>query len=54
MTRTTPAQLSFTSGEIAPLLHRRSDYLRFQTGLAQCRGFLPLRQGGFTRAPGTI
>lgn len=54
MTRTSPAQLSFSSGEIDPLLHRRSDYLRFQTGLAKCRGFLPLPQGGFTRMPGTI
>jgi hypothetical protein len=54
MTRTTPAQRSFSSGEIAPLLHRRSDYQRFQTGLARCRGFVPLRQGGFTRAPGTL
>lgn len=54
MTRTSPAQRSFSSGEIDPLLHRRSDYLRFQSGLAKCRGFLPLPQGGITRAPGTI
>lgn len=54
MTRTSPGQLSFSSGEIDPLLHRRSDYLRFQTGLSKCRGFLPLPQGGFTRLPGTI
>lgn len=54
MTRTSPAQRSFASGEIDPLLHRRSDYLRFQSGLAKCRGFLPLPQGGITRAPGTI
>lgn len=54
MTRTSPAQYAFSSGEISPLLHRRPDYQRFQTGLAACRGFLPLRQGGFTRAPGTI
>lgn len=54
MTRTSPPQLSFSSGEIDPLLHRRSDYLRFQTGLAKCRGFLPLPQGGVTRLPGTI
>ena len=52
--RTSPAQLAFSSGELDPLLHRRSDYQRFQTGLARCRGFLPLPQGGFTRAPGTI
>nr|WP_245398822.1 hypothetical protein [Oceaniglobus trochenteri] len=32
----------------------RYDYQRFQTGLAVCRGFIPLRQGGFTRAPGTL
>lgn len=54
MTRTRPPQLAFSSGEISPLLHSRPDYQRYQTGLAACVGFLPLRQGGFTRAPGTI
>lgn len=54
MTRTSPPQVAFSSGEIDPLLHRRPDYQRFQTGLAKCRGFLPLPQGGFTRAPGTL
>lgn len=54
MTRTSPPQVAFSSGELDPLLHRRFDYQRFQTGLAACRGFLPLAQGGFTRAPGTI
>jgi hypothetical protein len=54
MTRTSPPQVAFSSGEIDPLLHRRFDYQRFQTGLATCRGFLPLAQGGFTRAPGTL
>lgn len=53
-TRTSPPQVAFASGEIDPLLHRRFDYQRFQTGLAACRGFLPLAQGGITRAPGTI
>ncbi|MEM9579055.1 MAG: hypothetical protein AAF891_00090 [Pseudomonadota bacterium] len=52
--RTTPSQAAFSSGEIDELLYERSDYQRFQTGLAVCRGFVPLRQGGFTRAPGTI
>lgn len=51
--RTSPPQLSFSSGEISPLLHRRADYQRFQTGLRSCNGFLPLRQGGVTRIPGT-
>lgn len=54
MTTVTRAQLSFAAGEISPLLHRRPDYQRAQTGLALCNGFLPLRQGGFTRAPGTV
>lgn len=54
MTRTSPPQVAFSSGEIDPLLHRRFDYQRFQTGMAACRGFLPLPQGGFTRAPGTL
>lgn len=54
MTRTSPPQVAFSSGEIDPLLHRRFDYQKFQTGLAKCRGYLPLAQGGFTRAPGTI
>jgi hypothetical protein len=54
MTRTSPPQVSFASGEIDPLLHRRFDYQRFQSGLAICRGYLPLAQGGFTRAPGTL
>lgn len=54
MTLSRPFQNAFSSGEIDPLLHARADYQRHQTGLAACRGFLPLRQGGFTRAPGTI
>lgn len=54
MTRLSRDQLSFSSGELSPLLRARKDYQRFQTGLAACVGFLPLRQGGVTRAPGTI
>jgi hypothetical protein len=54
MTRSSPPQVAFSSGEIDPLLHRRFDYQRFQTGLAKCQGFLPMAQGGFTRAPGTF
>jgi hypothetical protein len=54
MSRSRPPQFAFSSGEISPLLHSRPDYQRYQTGLAACVGYLPLRQGGFTRAPGTI
>jgi hypothetical protein len=53
LTRSSPGQLSFSSGEISPLLAARWDYQRYQSGLAACVGFIPLRQGGFTRAPGT-
>jgi hypothetical protein len=51
--RTSPIQTAFNSGEISPLLHGRADYQRFQTGLRTCNGFLPIRQGGVTRMPGT-
>lgn len=54
MTDSRPFQNAFSSGEIDPLLHARTDFQRYQTGLAKCQGYLPLRQGGFTRAPGTI
>lgn len=54
MTMASVAQLAYSSGEISPLLRDRIDYQRHQTGLSACRGFIPLRQGGFTRAPGTI
>ena len=54
MTRTSPPQVAFSSGELDPLLHNRFDYARYQTGLAQCRGFIPLPQGGITRQPGTL
>lgn len=54
MTRTSPAQRAFSSGEVSPALWFRSDYQRFQTGLRACRGFLPMLEGGVTRAPGTV
>lgn len=54
MSRSNPVQRSFSAGEVSPLLYGRPDYQRTQTGLRQCRGFLPLRQGAVTRAPGTI
>lgn len=53
MTRTSPPQVAFSSGELTPLLHRRFDYQRYQTGARTSRGFLPMAEGGLTRAPGT-
>lgn len=54
MSRSVPEQIAFVSGEVTPLLAARKDYQRHQTGVRTCRGFLPLPQGGATRAPGTI
>lgn len=54
MTSTRPVQVTYSSGEIDPLLHQRNDFQRWQTGMAIARGFIPLRQGGIARAPGTI
>ncbi len=54
MTRTSPIQLSMSSGEVSPLLYGRTDYQRHQTGLRAGNGWLPLREGGLTRAPGTL
>lgn len=54
MTHANLVQRTYSSGEISPTLHFRPDYQRFQTGLRACRGFLPMVEGGFTRAPGTL
>lgn len=51
--RSVPGQFSFSSGEISPLLWGRPDYQRHQSGARVMRGWIPLRQGGATRAPGT-
>jgi hypothetical protein len=54
MTTITPVQAAFSAGEVSPLLYQRHDYQRTRTGMRACNGFIPLRQGAFTRAPGTI
>lgn len=54
MTVSRPRHNAFSSGEISPLLHGRTDFQKYQTGARTMRGFLPLREGGATRAPGTI
>lgn len=53
MTRAAPPQLSFSSGEISPILRARPDLQRYQTALRRCRGFMPLPEGAVTRMPGT-
>lgn len=51
--RVSPFQPSFASGEISPLLYGRPDFVRYQSGLRRCRGFVPLTEGVATRLPGT-
>lgn len=53
MTRLSPQQAAFSSGEISQLLYGRPDYVRYRSGLRRCRGFLPLPEGVATRLPGT-
>lgn len=47
-------QVSFTSGEVAPSLHARTDLARYQTGLKTCRNFLIHAHGGVSNRPGTV
>lgn len=42
------------SGEISPQLYGRPDYQRYQTGMEIVTGFIPLRYGSLTRAPGSL
>jgi len=49
----TVLQNNFISGEISPLMEGRVDSARYQTGLSLCENFLPIRQGGLKRRPGT-
>lgn len=45
-------QPSFTSGELAPELHARTDLARYMTGLRRCRNFIVNAHGGVTNRPG--
>jgi len=49
----TTLQNNFTSGEISPMMEGAVGTQRYQTGLSTCENFLPLRQGGLRRRPGT-
>ncbi len=45
-------QMSFSAGEISPLLHARVDLSRYHTGLAELVNMIVLPQGGVTRRGG--
>lgn len=52
MPKSSPAQLSFTGGEVSPLLHGRVDLERYRESLDTCQNAVPTLQGGLMRRPG--
>lgn len=50
----TDAQKSFARGVLSELLHAAAQLELFRVGLAECRGWIGLPQGGMTRRPGTL
>lgn len=52
MPRFSTIQNSFTSGELSPAMHGRSDHAKYQSGLEECTNFHIIPQGGITRRPG--
>lgn len=46
-------QNNFGSGEVSPLIEGQVTAPRYQAGLRACQNFLPLRQGGLAKRPGT-
>lgn len=53
MTQGFPIQATFARGELSPRLHSRVDIDYYKAGLATCRNFFVMRQGGLRRRPGT-
>jgi len=53
MSRASPIQSSFNSGEWSPLLHARVDIEAYKSALGICLNQVPLIQGPLTRRPGT-
>ena len=47
-------QSSFAGGEIAPSMYGRTDLVKYETGLRQCRNMTILKHGGATGRPGTM
>lgn len=53
MPNMTLIQNNFMSGEVSPLLEGQIGAPRYLTGLRLCQNFLPIRQGGLRKRPGT-
>lgn len=47
-----PLKATFSSGELSPRLHARTDLQQYASSLATCRNFLVMRQGGLKRRRG--
>lgn len=45
-------QTSLSGGELAPSLHSHADLTKYRTGLALCKNWFALAQGGITTRPG--
>lgn len=53
MARASPAQLSFSAGEVSPLVAARVDSEQYKFGLKTCLNFVPTAIGPATHRPGT-
>lgn len=51
---TWPLRANFSRGELSPKLHARADVEHYASGLASCKNFMVMRQGGLRRRPGTL
>jgi hypothetical protein len=54
MALTWPLRANFSRGELTPKLHARADVEHYLAGLAECRNFMVMRQGGLRRRPGSV
>lgn len=53
MAQATGIQTNFTAGEMSPILFGRSDLQDYYNGSATLENWIPLKQGGIQRRPGT-
>lgn len=54
MTKYALLKNQFTSGQLSPLMNRRSDFTAYQNGASILQNFTVLPQGGITRRPGSL
>lgn len=54
MPKVSPLQSNFNGGEFSPWAYGRVDSERYREGLKTCLNYVPTRQGGITRRPGTM